>query len=53
MDGLAREDGKSFHSLQGDSVGVVVVGTLLDLVHRVQEGDRVDHRSREVRMVSS
>jgi hypothetical protein len=43
MDGTGLEGGNSFHSLQGDSIGVVVEDTLLDLAHRDQGGDRVDH----------
>jgi len=42
MDGMELEGDNSFHPLQGDSIGVVVEGTLLDLARRVQEGDRVD-----------
>jgi hypothetical protein len=43
MDEAGLDGDSSFHSLQGDSIGVVVEGTLLDLAHRVQGGDRVDH----------
>jgi hypothetical protein len=43
MDETGLEGGSLFHSLQGDLIGVVVEDTLLDLAHRVQGGDRVDH----------
>jgi hypothetical protein len=43
MDETGLEGDSSFHFSRGDSIGVVVEDTLLDLVHRVQGGDRVDH----------
>jgi hypothetical protein len=42
MDERGLGGDSSFHFSRGDSIGVVVEDTLLDLVHRVQGDDRVD-----------